>query len=163
MLLFISFCEIHLWFWNGEDDIKLIGDCYLSVSKFSFTTFYFSRFLCYALPLLWLLPLTPSSHSICLFTLWYLNLSIPRFTQLAVCISHIPQLSNERDFSQGASGKESTCKCRRHRRCGFDPRVGKIPMSTKWHLTPVFLPWKLCYSFEINVCIFCIKHHYNAW
>ena len=25
------------------------------------------------------------------------------------------------DFPGGASGKESTCQCRRHKRCWFDP------------------------------------------
>ena len=38
------------------------------------------------------------------------------------------------------SGKESTCHCRRHRRHGFDPWVGKIPWNRKWQPTPVFLP-----------------------
>ena len=28
--------------------------------------------------------------------------------------------------------KESACQCRRHRRCGFDPCVGKIPWRRKW-------------------------------
>ena len=37
------------------------------------------------------------------------------------------------------SGKESFCQCRRHRRCGFNLWVGKIPWSRKWHPTPVFL------------------------
>ena len=37
-------------------------------------------------------------------------------------------------------GKESTCQCRRHRGCGFDPGVGKIPWRRKWQPTPVFLP-----------------------
>ena len=27
----------------------------------------------------------------------------------------------------GASGEESTCQCRRHKKCGFDPWVGKTP------------------------------------
>ena len=39
----------------------------------------------------------------------------------------------------GASGKESTCQCRRH---GFDPWVRKIPWNRKWQSTPVFLPGK---------------------
>ena len=39
-----------------------------------------------------------------------------------------------------ASGKESAFQSRRHKRCGFDPRVGKIPRRRKWHLTPIFLP-----------------------
>ena len=42
----------------------------------------------------------------------------------------------------GLGGKESTCQCRRHRRGGFDPRVGKIPWRRKWQPTPVFLPGK---------------------
>ena len=32
------------------------------------------------------------------------------------------------------SGKESTCQCKRHRRCEFDPWVGKIPWRRKWQL-----------------------------
>ena len=36
----------------------------------------------------------------------------------------------------GAGGKEPNCQCRRHKRCRFDPWVGKIP----WRPTPVFLP-----------------------
>ena len=40
------------------------------------------------------------------------------------------------------SGKESACQCRRHRRCGFDPWIGKISWRRKWQLTPVFLPGK---------------------
>ena len=38
------------------------------------------------------------------------------------------------------SGKESTCQYRRHKRCGFDPWVGKIPWRGEWQPTPVFLP-----------------------
>ena len=30
-------------------------------------------------------------------------------------------------FSGASSGKEPPCKCRRHKRCGFDPWVRKIP------------------------------------
>ena len=30
-------------------------------------------------------------------------------------------------FPDGTGGKEPTCQCRRRRRCGFDPCVGKIP------------------------------------
>ena len=34
-----------------------------------------------------------------------------------------------------------TClQCRSHRRCGFDPRVGKFLWRRAWHPTPVFLP-----------------------
>ena len=37
-------------------------------------------------------------------------------------------------------GKESSCKCRRHRRCGLDFWVKKIPWRRTWQPTPVFLP-----------------------
>jgi len=30
-------------------------------------------------------------------------------------------------FPGGANGKEPTCQCRRHKRRGFDPWIGKIP------------------------------------
>ena len=45
-------------------------------------------------------------------------------------------------FPSGASGKESTCRCRRHRRRGFDPCIGKISWRRKWQPTLVFLPGK---------------------
>ena len=40
------------------------------------------------------------------------------------------------------SSQESTCQCRRCRRCGSDPWVRKIPWSRTWQPTPVFLPRK---------------------
>ena len=43
-------------------------------------------------------------------------------------------------FPGGASGKEPTCQCRRHKRHSFHPWVGKIPWRRAWQLTPVFLP-----------------------
>ena len=30
-------------------------------------------------------------------------------------------------FPSVASGQEPACQCRKHKRCGFDPWVGKIP------------------------------------
>ena len=42
-------------------------------------------------------------------------------------------------FPGGASGKEPTCQCRRRKRRGFDPWVGKIPWTRAWQPTPVFL------------------------
>ena len=44
--------------------------------------------------------------------------------------------SREEGFPAGSDGKESACQCRR---CGFDPRVGKIPWRREWQPTPVFL------------------------
>ena len=40
------------------------------------------------------------------------------------------------------SHKESTCQCRRCRRCGLDLRVWKISWRKKWQPTPGFLPEK---------------------
>ena len=45
-----------------------------------------------------------------------------------------------RVFSGGASGREPACQCRRCKRRGFDPRVGKIPWRRARQHTPVFLP-----------------------
>ena len=55
---------------------------------------------------------------------------------------HITKL--KKGFPGGASCKESTCQCRRHKRPGFDPWVGKIPWRRKWQPTPVFLPGEFC-------------------
>ena len=45
-------------------------------------------------------------------------------------------------FPGGVSGKESVCQCRRLKRHGFDPWVGKIPWRRKCQATPVFFPGK---------------------
>ena len=39
-----------------------------------------------------------------------------------------------------ASDKEPVCQCRRHKKWGFDPQVGKISQMRAWQPTPVFLP-----------------------
>ena len=44
-----------------------------------------------------------------------------------------------RGFPCGASGKESACQRRRHKRYGFDSWVGKIPWKRAQQPTPVFL------------------------
>ena len=43
-------------------------------------------------------------------------------------------------FPGGASGKEPACQCRRHKRCGFNAWVGKIPWRRAWQATPIFVP-----------------------
>ena len=45
-------------------------------------------------------------------------------------------------FPGGTSCKEPTSLCRRHKKCGFDPWVGKISWRRSWQPTPVFLPGK---------------------
>ena len=49
-------------------------------------------------------------------------------------------LWTEEGFSSGASGKEPASQCKRHKRHGFDPWVGKIHWRRAWQSTPVFLP-----------------------
>ena len=49
-------------------------------------------------------------------------------------------ISLQEGLGGGAGGRESACQGWRHRRCGFDPWVGKIPWRRKWQSTPVFLP-----------------------
>ena len=43
-------------------------------------------------------------------------------------------------FPGGDGGKELICQCRRRKRCGFSPWVGKIPWRRAWQPTPGFLP-----------------------
>ena len=45
-------------------------------------------------------------------------------------------------FPGGGSGKEPACQCRRHKRRGFHPWVGKIPWRRAWQSTHVFLSGK---------------------
>ena len=47
------------------------------------------------------------------------------------------RLVHTQGFPGGSVGKESACKCRRHR---FDPWVRKFLEGRKWQATPVFLP-----------------------
>ena len=57
------------------------------------------------------------------------------FVPLPLCVDGV--LSSN---PAGASGKEPACQCRRHKRCGLNPWVGKILCRRKWHLIPMFLP-----------------------
>ena len=50
-----------------------------------------------------------------------------------------PTYSQFLGFSDGASGREPACQCRRNKRLGFDPCVEKIPWRRAWRPTPVFL------------------------
>ena len=47
------------------------------------------------------------------------------------------------------SGKESTCQCRRSRKHGFDPWVGKIPWRRKWQpISSSILAWRIPWTEE---------------
>ena len=52
--------------------------------------------------------------------------------------SHLKSLS--RSFPGTTSGKKPTCQCRRYKKHGFDPWVGKILWRRAWQPAPVFLP-----------------------
>ena len=47
-----------------------------------------------------------------------------------------------RGFPGGDSGKEPACQCRRCKRCGFDPRVEKIPWGRAWQPSSS-LTWRI--------------------
>ena len=46
----------------------------------------------------------------------------------------------EKRLPRWIGGKEFACQCRRHKRHGFDPWVGKIPLRRAQKSAPVFLP-----------------------
>ena len=46
-------------------------------------------------------------------------------------------------LSSGSSGYKPACRCRRRKRCGFEPWVGKIPWRRAWQPIPVLLPGEL--------------------
>ena len=50
----------------------------------------------------------------------------------------------------GTSGKEPACQCRRCKRCGFMPSVGKIPWRRAWKPTPIFLPRESPWTEELG-------------
>ena len=68
---------------------------------------------------------------------------------------NLPYVDRITDFPGGTSGKEPSCKCRRYKRCGFNPWVGKIPWRRAWQPTPVFLPGE---SHGENFLVGCIVH-----
>ena len=53
---------------------------------------------------------------------------------------HFGKLFLEPVVEGGSRSKEPACQCRRSKRCGFHPWVGKIPWRRAWQPTPVFLP-----------------------
>ena len=56
-----------------------------------------------------------------------------------------------RGFPRGASGKEPTCQCRRHKRYRFNPWVGKIPWRRAWQPcknNSSILVWKISWTEE---------------
>ena len=79
------------------------------------------------------------SHSLLLFSDHHLH----QFSEIPIASisSHYFRIcSGNLGFPGDASGKEPACKCRRYKRPGFNPWVGKIPWRRTWQPTPVFLP-----------------------
>ena len=66
-------------------------------------------------------------------------------TRVSLCLLHcrrvLHRYSHLNDMYQTANSY-GVSPCRRHQRCRFDPRVGKIPWNRKWQPTPAFLPGK---------------------
>ena len=61
----------------------------------------------------------------------------------------ITALSHRRmGLPRWCSDKESARQCRRHKGCGFDPWVEKIPWRRKWQPTPGILAWKILWTEE---------------
>ena len=60
------------------------------------------------------------------------------FRSWCVTISYVIIVTGS--FPGRASDKEPTSQSRRHKRLGFNPRVGKIPWRRARQPTPVFLP-----------------------
>ena len=53
------------------------------------------------------------------------------------------EVSTFRKLPRWLGGKESTCQCGRHRRCGFDLWVGKIPLEEEMATHSSILAWKI--------------------
>ena len=57
-------------------------------------------------------------------------------------------LQYHRDFAGGTSGKEPTCQCRRPKRHGFDPELGKMPWRRKMTTHSNSLAWRIPWTEE---------------
>ena len=64
------------------------------------------------------------------------QLSLGKIHHLSFSFSH----RGDMGFPGGTSGKESTCQCKKHKRCRFSLWVGKIPWRRVWKPTPIILP-----------------------
>ena len=51
-------------------------------------------------------------------------------------------------FAGGVSGKEPTCQCRKHKKCGFGSWVGKIPWREGTATQSGILAWRIPWTGE---------------
>ena len=93
----------------------------------------------------------------CYVHLWKLQVHVLNtlnfnFSFMTYCLARFPKWFEKHadicvktgGFSGGASGKEPTCQCRRHKRHGFDSWVGKTPwrsMATHSSILAWRIPW----------------------
>ena len=73
-----------------------------------------------------------------------MSLNIPIYKMnnnkyLAELLCKLNEYIYEKGLPRWLSGKESACQCRRCKRHGFDPWVGKIPWRRKWQPAPIAL------------------------
>ena len=59
---------------------------------------------------------------------------------IGICENSLSNFNMRVDFPGDASGKESACQRRRHKRHGFHPWVGTLPWRRVWQPAPVFWP-----------------------
>ena len=67
------------------------------------------------------------------------DLLLPLFLSNIFSLFYLFYIHINMGFPGGASGKEPTCQCRRHKRHMFFLWVRKIPWRRSWQPTPVFL------------------------
>ena len=67
------------------------------------------------------------------------KVEVPQKSSLWVIIVTELMYIHPEGFPGGTIGKELVCQCRRHKRCKFNPWVGKIPWRRAWQATSVFL------------------------
>ena len=52
-------------------------------------------------------------------------------------------------FPGSARGNEPACQCRKHKRCGFDPWLGKMPWRRGWQPLSSILAWRIPQTEEL--------------
>ena len=89
-------------------------------------------------------------HAICVMSGFHIRVallwgilfsSIGQFVSVLVPISRLPRQH---------SGKESTCQCRRHKRCGFDPWIRKILWRREMTAHSSILAWRIPWTEELG-------------
>ena len=97
----------------------------------------------------------------------YLSVQLSIYLSLSICLSfHLSSIYMSPWLHCWVSSKESACQCRRRKRPGFDPWVGKIPWRRKWQPTPVSLPGESHGRRSLvgyNLLGHRVKHDWSKW